>query len=148
MTIFVLNGPNLNLLGSREPEIYGTTSLAAIEADCADRANRLSLKTEFRQTNHEGTLIDWVQEGQFAASGLIINPGALTHTSIGLRDALSATTLPKIELHLSNIHAREAFRQNSYISAVVDGMICGFGAFGYALALDAIHQLLENRKNS
>jgi len=145
MTVFLLNGPNLNLLGSREPDIYGTETLATIEKKCHLHAQKSGLSLEFRQTNHEGVLIDWVQEAQQSASSIIINPAALTHSSIGLRDSLTACDIPKIELHLSNVHARETFRQKSYISAVVDGVICGCGPFGYILALDAIRQLLDNK---
>lgn len=141
--VFILNGPNLNLLGTREPHIYGTMRLADIEAAAAGRAAKLGFGVDFRQTNHEGALIDWVQAAIAAAAGIVINPGALTHTSIALHDALKAFSGPKIEVHLSNIFAREAFRQTSFVSPVVDGVISGFGATGYLLALDAIRGLID-----
>lgn len=143
--VFILNGPNLNLLGAREPEIYGKTTLAEIEAAAKAKAAGLRLGLDFRQTNHEGVLIDWVQEAGRTAAGLIVNPGALTHTSVALHDALMAVGVPKIELHLSNIHAREPFRRTSYASPAVDAIICGLGADGYGLALDAIKRLIDNR---
>lgn len=136
--IFVLNGPNLNLLGTREPEIYGTTTLADIEAMCATRANALGLSVDFRQSNSEGELVTWIQDARAQASAIIINAAAYTHTSIALADALSAADLPTVEVHLSNIYKREAFRHISYISPVALGLICGFGASGYMLALDAL----------
>lgn len=137
--IFVLNGPNLNLLGTREPEIYGTTTLADIEAMCAERATALGLAIDFRQSNSEGELVTWIQEARNAASAIIINAAAYTHTSIALADALSAADLPTIEVHLSNIYKREAFRHISYISPVALGLICGLGATGYVLALEALN---------
>ena len=143
--VFVLNGPNLNLLGQREPEIYGHETLADIEAASIKRGKELGFSVDFRQSNTEGTLVDWVQEANSKAQGLIINPGAYTHTSIALLDALKATTIPKIELHLSNIHAREAFRQHSVTAGAVDGIIAGFGAAGYGLALEALKSLAESR---
>jgi len=136
--IFVLNGPNLNLLGTREPEIYGTTTLADIEAMCATRATALELSVDFRQSNSEGELVTWIQDARTQASAIIINAAAYTHTSIALADALSAADLPTVEVHLSNIYKREAFRHISYISPVALGLICGFGATGYLLALDAL----------
>lgn len=142
-TIFVLNGPNLNLLGTREPEIYGTETLADIEAATKIRAGEFGLAAECRQTNAEGTLVDWVQQAAASSAGLIINPGAYTHTSIALYDALKAAAIPKIELHLSNIHAREAFRRHSVTAAAADGVIMGFGAAGYRLAVEALKSLLE-----
>jgi len=144
-TVFLLNGPNLNLLGQREPEIYGNTTLADIEAQSQKRAKELSFGLDFRQSNAEGTLVDWVQEADTKAAGLIINPGGYTHTSIALLDALSAAKLPKIELHLSNIHTREEFRQKSVTASAVDGIIAGFGASGYRLALEALKSLVESR---
>ena len=144
-TIYILNGPNLNLLGTREPEIYGHTTLADIEAASRARAKELGFAVEFRQTNSEGTLVDWVQESSAKAAGLIINPGAYTHTSIALLDALTAAKLPKIELHLSNIHAREAFRRQSVTASAVDGAIMRFGAAGYRLSVEALKSLIESR---
>lgn len=143
--VYILNGPNLNLLGAREPEIYGTRSLADIEAAAKTYAPGLGLGVDFRQSNHEGVLVDWVQEAGGKAAGLIINPGAYTHTSIALHDALKAVAVPKIELHLSNIHAREAFRRVSFVSPAVDTVICGLGADGYVTALDAVRRLIDNR---
>jgi 3-dehydroquinate dehydratase-2 len=141
--VYILNGPNLDLLGQREPEIYGRTTLAEIETQARARGIRLGLGVEFRQTNHEGALIDWVHEAGRKAAGLILNPGAFTHTSIALHDALKAVSAPKIELHLSNVHAREPFRRLSHVSPAVDGLIAGFGADGYGLALDAIKRLID-----
>ncbi len=144
-SIYILNGPNLNLLGSREPEIYGTHTLADIEAATKASAGAHGFSVEFRQSNTEGTLVDWVQEAAAKADGLIINPGAYTHTSIALLDALQSAVIPKIELHLSNIHAREAFRRQSVTASAVDGVIMGFGAAGYRLAVEALKSLLERR---
>lgn len=141
--VHILNGPNLNLLGTREPEIYGADTLADIEQMCLAAADDLGLAVLFRQTNSEGMLIDWVQEAGKSAEVLIINAAGYTHTSIALHDALKALQIPAIELHLSNIHAREPFRRHSYVSAAVDGIICGFGADGYLLALDAASRLIE-----
>lgn len=143
--IYVLNGPNLNLLGTREPEIYGSATLKDIEAATTARAGECGLKVEFRQSNSEGTLVDWVQEAAAKSSGLIINPGAYTHTSIALLDALQAAKIPKIELHLSNIHAREPFRRQSVTASAVDGTIMGFGATGYRLSVEALKSLIESR---
>ncbi len=137
-TIYVLNGPNLNLLGTREPEVYGHETLADVEARTRARAKSLDLEVDFRQSNSEGELIGWVQEARGKASGLIINAGALTHTSVGLLDAMQAVSLPAIEVHLSNIFRRESFRQHSYISLAANGVICGLGAIGYELAIDAM----------
>lgn len=141
-TVYVLNGPNLNLLGTREPEIYGRTSLADIEKACEARAAGLGLSVDFRQSNTEGELVDWVQEAGAKAAGLIINPGAYTHTSVALLDALSAIAIPTIELHLSNIHAREEFRRKSVTAPAANGVIMGLGAAGYDLALNALAGLL------
>jgi 3-dehydroquinate dehydratase-2 len=142
-TVFLLNGPNLNLLGEREPEVYGRETLADIETRATAEAGRLGLLLDFRQTNHEGVLIDWVHEAGKRAAGLIVNPGAYTHTSIALHDALKAVRIPKIELHLSNIHAREPFRRTSYVSPAVDALIAGLGSEGYLLALDAMNRLID-----
>ena len=141
--ILVLNGPNLNLLGVREPKTYGSETLADIEEACLERAAALDLALDFRQSNHEGQLVDWIQEARESADGIVINAGAYTHTSIAILDALRACELPIIEVHLSNIFAREAYRHHSYISSVARGMICGFGAQSYILALDAIAYVLE-----
>jgi 3-dehydroquinate dehydratase II len=143
-TVFVLNGPNLNLLGMREPAVYGRGTLGEIEARCRTRATALALQIEFRQTNHEGELVDWIQEARQSAQGIVLNAGALTHTSVAVLDALSAVGLPTIEVHLSNIFRREWFRHHSYISLAASGVICGLGAHGYELALDAIAKLIEN----
>jgi 3-dehydroquinate dehydratase-2 len=142
-TILVLNGPNLNLLGVREPATYGNDTLADIEEACLERAAELGLGVDFRQSNHEGQLVDWIQEARESADGIIINAGAYTHTSIAILDALRAAALPVIEVHLSNIHRRESYRRHSYVSEAAQGMICGFGAHGYLLALDAMARLIE-----
>ncbi len=145
MTVFVLNGPNLNLLGVREPEIYGRASLDDVRKAVEARGAEQGLIVDFRQSNHEGVLVDWVQESVSKARGLIINPGAYTHTSIALHDALKAVRAPKIELHLSNVYAREAFRRHSFVSPAVDAVICGLGAAGYLTALDALGRLIDKR---
>lgn len=136
--IFVLNGPNLNLLGQREPEIYGHQTLDDLKALCTKSASAKGHSVDFRQSNSEGELIDWIQEARLDGLGIIINAAGLTHTSIALLDALQAAELPVIEVHLSNIFRREAFRQHSYISLGANGVICGLGAKGYELALDAM----------
>jgi 3-dehydroquinate dehydratase-2 len=140
----ILNGPNLNLLGQREPGIYGRTTLAEIETMCRAAGERLGLEIECRQSNSEGQLVSWVQEipGRFA--GLILNAGAYSHTSIALLDALRALKEPLIEVHLSNIYQRETFRQHSYVSLAANGVICGFGPRGYLMALDALAALLNH----
>ena len=142
--IYVLNGPNLNLLGTREPEIYGTTTLGDIEKMCDVRAGTLGFTVDFRQTNSEGELVSWIQEARDKASAIIINAAAYTHTSVALADALAAAELPAVEVHLSNIYKREAFRHHSYISPVAVGVICGLGATGYLLALDALKTHLDS----
>lgn len=142
-SIFILNGPNLNLLGSRDPAVYGSETLDDIRARVDGHAARHGIGVELRQTNHEGELIDWVHEAGRAASGIVINPGGLTHTSIALMDALDAVGLPVIEVHLSNIFAREPFRHRSYVSRVARGVISGLGGLGYVLAIDALVGLAE-----
>ena len=146
-TVFILNGPNLNLLGVRDPSVYGHDTLADIEERCLARAAALDLQIDFRQTNHEGQLVDWVQEARESAEGIILNAGALTHTSVAVLDALSAAGLPIIEVHLSNIFRRESFRHHSYVSLVANGVICGLGAQGYELALEAIASLIESESD-
>jgi 3-dehydroquinate dehydratase II len=140
--VVILNGPNLNLLGVREPAIYGHQTLADIEADCRRCAEARGLAVEFRQSNHEGQLIDWIQEARGRAAALVINPAGYTNTSIAILDALKMFEGPIVEVHLSNIHRREAFRHTSYISLAATGVICGLGARGYLLALDAIAGML------
>ena len=142
--ILILNGPNLNLLGQREPDVYGRTTLADIEAMCRDEGARLGLGLECRQSNGEGELVTWVQEvpGRFA--GLILNAGAYSHTSIALLDALRTLDEPLIEVHLSNIYRRETFRQHSYVSLAAKGVICGLGAQGYLMALRALAAMLHD----
>ncbi len=146
--VMVLNGPNLNLLGTREPDIYGTETLESIEAACRKRAGDLGLAVEFRQSNNEGDLVDWVQEAGGSHQALIVNAGAYTHTSVALLDALLATELPVIEVHLSNINQREEFRHHSYVSKAADGMICGLGGLVYELALEALARKLGTIKES
>ncbi len=149
MKLLVLNGPNLNLLGTREPEIYGHTSLTQIMDELRVESASFGFLLEDYQSNHEGDLVDQVQRAaREDFSGIIINPGGYTHTSIALRDAVSGISLPTIEVHLSNIHAREAFRQHSYIAPVAIGQIAGFGAFGYHLALRALAEHLQGRMES
>lgn len=143
--IYILNGPNLNLLGSREPEIYGRATLADAEALAAERAKALGATLVFRQSNHEGVLIDWIQEARGAASALILNAGAYSHTSIAIHDAVRAFPGPIVELHVSNPHAREEFRRHSYVSLAATALICGVGVTGYALAVEAAHRLLAAR---
>jgi 3-dehydroquinate dehydratase II len=143
--IFILNGPNLNLLGVREPEIYGRETLADIEAACRRFGAGRKLEIEFRQTNHEGVLIDWVQEARDQAAAIILNPAGFTTTSIALLDALKMFEGPIIEVHLSNIHRRESFRHHSYVSLAATGVICGLGPHGYLLAMDAVAGLLEKQ---
>jgi 3-dehydroquinate dehydratase-2 len=143
--IFVLNGPNLNLLGTREPQLYGATTLADIEALCHARAGALGLAVSFRQSNYEGQLVDWIHEAITGADGIVINPAALTHTSIAIHDALKNVKAPIIELHITNVHQREAFRHLSYVSLVATATMAGFGAAGYGLAIEAIAGMLKAR---
>jgi len=144
--IYVLNGPNLNLLGTREPAVYGTDTLDDVAGRTAARAKELGFEIVFRQSNQEGVLIDWIQEAREAASGIILNAGAFTHTSIGVLDALQAVQLPVIEVHLSNIFKREAFRHHSYVSLCAAGVICGLGVKGYELAVEAMVHLASGPK--
>lgn len=144
-TVFVLNGPNLNLLGTREPAVYGAQTLADVQQLCKQKADSHGLTLRFHQSNHEGQLIDWIHEaGQLHAqdklAGLILNAGAYTHTSIALMDAVKGTGIPLLELHISNVHAREAFRHHSYLSPVARAVICGLGVTGYGIAIDAVAQ--------
>jgi len=142
-TILILNGPNLNMLGIREPHIYGSSTLADIEAACTERAGELELDIDFRQSNHEGQIVDWIQEARGSADGIILNPAGFTHTSVAIHDAIKAAGVPTIEVHLSNIHRREEWRHHSYISLVADGVIMGLGPQGYLLALDAHARMLD-----
>ena len=141
--VSILNGPNLNLLGKRQPDIYGHETLEDIEAGCEALAGELGLECQFAQSNHEGQLIDWIQAAREASAGIIINPGAFTHTSVAILDALNAFDGPVLEVHISNIHKREAFRHHSYVSLRADGVIAGFGAEGYSLALRRMATLLK-----
>ena len=136
MKILVLNGPNLNRLGKRQPEIYGSVTLADVEKQLCERGSELGLEVECRQSNHEGELVDWIQEARTSHAGVLINPAAYSHTSIAIRDALAAIDRPIAEVHISNIHRREAFRHHSHVSAVADVVIAGAGVQGYALAVD------------
>ncbi len=141
-SVLILNGPNLNLLGTREPEVYGRATLADIEALCGARAGELGLSVECRQSNSEGQLVDWIQAAPGRHAAILINPGAYSHTSIALLDAFKAVGLPVVEVHLSNSHQRETFRNQSYVSKAALGVICGFGAEGYAMALSALARML------
>ena len=146
-TVYVLNGPNLNLLGTREPKIYGHASLADVEKLCRETGKRHRFSIEFRQTNHEGAIVDCVHEAAGRnAAGIIINPGAYTHTSIALRDAISAVEVPVIEIHISNIFARESFRHLSHIAPVAKASLCGFGVAGYALAIDGLATIVAAQR--
>lgn len=147
MKILIINGPNLNMLGKREPEIYGKTTLKDIENNLKTLADELSLEIDFRQTNYEGDLVTWIQNSVSEdCNGIIINAAAYTHTSIAIYDAIKSVGLPVVEVHLSNIFAREDFRHHSYISPVAKGQICGFGEDSYNLALRAIHKIASNQK--
>ncbi len=143
--IAVLNGPNMNMLGLRQPAIYGSETLDDVESLCAETAEALDLAIDFRQSNIEGELISWIQEARTRAAGIVINPAGYTTTSIALMDALLASELPVIEVHITNIHRREEFRQHSYVSKVAVGVICGLGVAGYALALTAMAELLQDK---
>jgi 3-dehydroquinate dehydratase-2 len=144
--VFVLNGPNLNLLGTRETAVYGSTTLSDVEKLCRQTADELGLDVDFRQSNHEGDLVDWIHEaGQGAADGtvlgVVINPGAYTHTSIALHDAVAGVAVPVIECHITNVHARESFRHHSYLSPVARAIVIGFGVAGYPLAIAGLHRI-------
>ena len=143
LALYVLNGPNLNLLGTREPQTYGRATLADVEEICRERARRHKLELEFRQSNHEGELIDWIHEaGAKKAAGIVLNAGGYTHTSVSIRDAVAAVTVPVIEVHISNIFARDGFRHHSHIAPVARASLCGFGITGYALAIDGLAALI------
>lgn len=146
MNVLVLNGPNLNMLGTREPGVYGRTTLAEIESSLRSKAAQLRVEIDFRQTNHEGQLIDWIHAAKGKSDAIILNAGALTHTSIALRDAISAVGIPTVEVHLSNIHAREEFRHHSQIAPVCVGQISGFGPASYLLGLEACVNVIEQKK--
>jgi 3-dehydroquinate dehydratase II len=145
-SVLVLNGPNLNLLGTRKPEVYGSTTLADVESRCREEAGKLGLDLEFRQSNHEGRLIDWIHDcgarvKAGTSIGAVFNPGAYTHTSVALHDAIEGASVPVIEVHISNVHAREEFRHHSYISPVARGTVVGFGVYGYVLAIQGLYEL-------
>lgn len=142
-SILILNGPNLNLLGTRQPEVYGTTTLAMIDETCRSKGAELGFRITCLQSNHEGALIDAIHDARDKHVGIVLNAGAYTHTSVALRDAIASVEVPLVEVHLSNIHAREAFRQVSHIAPVALGQICGFGAYGYILALQALNAHLK-----
>jgi 3-dehydroquinate dehydratase II len=143
--IFVLNGPNLNLLGVREPAVYGSETLADVRRRTEAKAQTLGLRVDFRQSNMEGELVGWIQEAREGAEGIILNAGAYTHTSVAILDALNAAERPVIELHLSNVFRREAFRHHSYVAPAAQGLICGFGPRGYELAVEAMAGLIAGR---
>ncbi|HYM30322.1 MAG TPA: type II 3-dehydroquinate dehydratase [Candidatus Cybelea sp.] len=142
-TIYVLNGPSMNLLGKREPKVYGRDTLEQVRRACEKKAKALGLGLEFRQSNHEGVLVDWIQEARVKSAGIIINPAGFTSTSIAILDALLASEKPVIEVHLTNIHRREEFRHKSFVSLAARGVICGLGPIGYLLALEALADLVK-----
>ena len=143
--ILLINGPNLNLLGTREPHIYGSTSLADVESQCQEKGKSLNVSVQTFQSNHEGAIVDRIQAARFDVDGIIINPGAYTHTSVAIRDALIGTGIPFIELHVSNVHAREPFRHHSYFSDKASGIIVGLGTYGYQLAVEHIAKNFKER---
>jgi 3-dehydroquinate dehydratase-2 len=145
--VYVLNGPNLNLLGKRQPHIYGHETLADVEAECRRTAADLALEIVFHQSNREYEIIDWIHEARERAGGIVINPAAFTHTSVAILDALNACDIPIIEVHISNVHKREAFRHHSYVSTVASGVIAGFGTQGYPLALQRLARLIDDPKH-
>lgn len=144
--VYVLNGPNLNLLGKRQPAIYGHETLAEVEADCRRVASELKLELHFHQSNREYEIIDWIHAARETASGIVINPAAFTHTSVAILDALNTCEFPIMEVHISNVHKREAFRHHSYVSGVAAGVIAGFGTQGYTLALQRLARLIDAAK--
>lgn len=141
--LLVLNGPNLNMLGLREPATYGSETLADVEAMCVAAAKAQGLEAECRQTNHEGQMIDWIHAARGTVDGIVINPGAWTHTSVAIHDAFAAAEVPVLEVHISNVHKRESFRHHSYVSLIAVGVIAGFGTHGYTLAIDHFAKLLK-----
>jgi 3-dehydroquinate dehydratase-2 len=145
--VYVLNGPNLNLLGKRQPHIYGHETLADVETECRRTAADLALEIVFHQSNREYEIIDWIHEARERAGGIVINPAAFTHTSVAILDALNACDIPIIEVHISNVHKREAFRHHSYVSTVASGVIAGFGTQGYPLALQRLARLIDDPKH-
>jgi len=146
-TIFILNGPNLNLLGQREPHIYGHETLADVERDCRALAAELNLEIRFHQSNREYEIIDWIHEAHATAAGILVNPAAFTHTSVAILDALNAFEGPVIEVHLSNVHKREEFRRHSFVSKRADGVIAGFGAQGYLVSLRRLAKLIDEKES-
>jgi 3-dehydroquinate dehydratase-2 len=145
--VYVLNGPNLNLLGKRQPKIYGHETLADVEAHCRRVAAELRLEIVFRQSNREYEIVDWIHEARELAGGIVINPAALTHTSVAILDALNTCEFPILEVHISNVHKREAFRHHSYVSSVASGVITGFGTQGYPLALQRLARLIDENES-
>jgi 3-dehydroquinate dehydratase-2 len=147
-TVYVINGPNLNLLGTREPEKYGRATLADVEALCREAARRHGLAVEFRQSNREGEIVDWIQEaGRSKAAGIVLNAAAYSHTSIAILDAIAAAPVPTVEVHITNIHAREEFRRHSYVSRVAKAVLCGFGIDGYALAIEGLAAMTRAKRS-
>jgi 3-dehydroquinate dehydratase-2 len=147
-TVYVINGPNLNLLGTREPEKYGRATLADVEALCREAALRHGLAVEFRQSNREGEIVDWIQEAaRTKAAGIVLNAAGYTHTSIAILDAVMAVPVPTIEVHITNIHAREEFRRHSYVSRVAKAVLCGFGIDGYALAIEGLAAMTRAKRS-
>lgn len=144
MRVLYLNGPNLNMLGVREPAVYGKTTLEDIELQIKERASQSGIEVEFRQSNHEGELVDWIHQARGTSDAIVLNAGAYTHTSIALRDAISSAGVPTVEVHLSNVYSREEFRHKSHIAPVCVGVICGFGMGSYLLALEAVAQYTKN----
>ncbi|MCA8864351.1 MULTISPECIES: type II 3-dehydroquinate dehydratase [unclassified Halomonas] len=142
-TLLILNGPNINMLGTRQPELYGHETLADVGALCQRQGEACGLSIDFRQTNHEGELIDWLHQARGQVAGVVLNPAAWTHTSVAIRDAILASELPIIEVHISNVHKREPFRHHSYVSDVAVGVICGLGTHGYALAIEYFAKRLQ-----